>query len=74
MPGISPQSHEASGWGSAKVGTSSRWYLEPAPHLSQFLISTPFTPYPTDNRPTHPRMGVTKYTQLGGPTGMLAEP
>ena len=37
MPGASAHSHDAGGWGSYKVGTSSRWHHERVPHLSQFL-------------------------------------
>ena len=41
MSGASPQSHDASGWGSSKTGTSSQWYHEWAPHPSQFLNPPP---------------------------------
>ena len=37
MPGASPQNHDASGWGSSKMGTLSRWHHEQAPHLSQLF-------------------------------------
>ena len=36
MPGASAQSHDASGWGSSKMGTLSPWHLEQAPYLSHF--------------------------------------
>ena len=32
----SPDSYDASRWGSSKMGTGSRWHHERAPHLSQF--------------------------------------
>ena len=44
MPGASPQSHDASGQGTYEMGTSSRWYHEQAPHLSQFLTPSPSPP------------------------------
>ena len=37
MPGASPQSQDASGWGSSNMGTSSRGHQERAPHFAQFL-------------------------------------
>ena len=55
MPGANPQSHDASGWGSSKTETSSRWHHERAPHLSQFL-TRPLHAQWADNQPTHPRV------------------
>ena len=52
MPGASPQSHDASGWGNSKMGTPSRWHHERAPHLSQFSNPPPSpTTQRVDNRP-----------------------
>ena len=36
MPSASTQTHDASRWGSSKMGTSSQWHHEWAPQLSQF--------------------------------------
>ena len=57
MPGASPQSHDASRWGSSKMGTSPRWHHARAPHLSQFLNPPPSPPTQlVDNRPPYPRV------------------
>ena len=53
MPGASPQSHDASRWGSSKMGTSSRWHHERAPHLSQFLNPPPSPPTQWVDNPPH---------------------
>ena len=44
MSCASPQSHDASGWGSSKMGTSSQWHHELALHLSQFFNTPPCPP------------------------------
>ena len=51
--------------GCSKMGTSSRWHHEQAPHLSQFLnalIST--LTHWVDNQPTYPRMEDSLLQQL----------
>ena len=58
MPGASPHSHAASGWGNSKMGTLSRWHLASlagSPPLSIFEPA-PFTPNPTGGQPTHQSM------------------
>ena len=58
MPGASPQSNDASGLGSSKMGTSSRWHHEWLPHLSQFLNLPPSTTTQwVDNKPTQSAYG-----------------
>ena len=52
MSSASPQSHDPSGRGRSKIGTSSRWHRERLP-LSQILKPAPFTPAQwVDNQPT----------------------
>ena len=49
-----PQSRDAGGWGSSKMGTSSQWYRERAPHL--LGVSNPPPPPPAQwvgNPPIH---------------------
>ena len=81
MPGTRPQSHNASGWGSFKMGTSSRWHYEWAPQLSQFLNPPPSPPTQwVDNQPPHPHVEdspsqkVNKYAHPEVPTSVLIQP
>ena len=55
MPGPSPQSHDASGWGSSKMGTASQWHCERAPLTSRNLSNPPPSPpSPPGGRPPPP--------------------
>ena len=53
-PGTSLQNHDASGWGSSKMGTLSQWHYDWAPHLSQFQNPppSPATQW-AENQPTY---------------------
>ena len=49
MPGASPQSHDAGGWGSSKPGTSSWWHMSVLPTSCIFSIH----PFQRQSKPTH---------------------
>ena len=57
MPGASPQTRDASGCGSSKMGTWSPWHHEPPPPPCRSFLNLPPSP-PTqwvDNQP--PQVG-----------------
>ena len=55
MPGASPQSHDASGWGSSKMGHRHGGIVSGVPPLSLFLNPPPSPPNPMGGQPQNNR-------------------
>ena len=81
MPGAGPQSHAASGRGSSKRGTLSRWHHEwGSPRLAIMSGPAPSTPNSVGGQRLHPSMRGRFPPQKGNhyvhsevPTGILTQ-
>ena len=80
-PGASRQSHDASGWGSCKVGALPRWHHERALHLPRVTSPALFTLNPMSGQPTllpssggFPLQKGHAYVHPDLPTGILTQP